>query len=626
MNGIVGMVEVLGQSLLSANERDAVATIRDSSFSLLRIIDDILDFSKIEAGRLELEEVPTPITDVVESICDTLATEATNKNVALRVFVAPDVPHAVRADPTRLSQLLYNLVGNAIKFSGGREDVRGRVRVCVERTDDGLCFRVIDNGIGIAAEAIPQLFTSFTQAEASTTRRFGGTGLGLTISKRLVDLMGGRITVDSELGEGSTFSVTIPLEAVDSNPALKSPDLGGLRCRLVDVDPDDFDAWQAYLSSAGARICLNGTDSAAGDPEVTVQIHTCATEIERCNLDDLAACDTGPYVIVAAGPRLAPRIVAPHVVAMQGSVVHREDLLHAVAVAAGRAAPDLQAGEDGDIRLGQLVRPTLAQARADGRLILVAEDDPINQKVILRQLDLLGYASDVASNGAEALEMWQNDSYGLLLTDLHMPVMDGYELVARIRQREGGDRCRRPIIALTANALRGEADRAAGAGFDAYLTKPLQLSVLGDTLADWLQLPAAEAAATAAVKPADARELNLDTLREVVGHNDSIIEEFLHEFSKTSRPLLDELRMAMARGDAARIAMLAHRQKGAARSIGASGLGDLCAELENAARSENFNTIFRLVAQFELVAARVAAEIDDRLGKVASSDEKRRVL
>ena len=624
MNGILGMVDVLSQSSLSDDQQDAVHTIRDSSFSLLRLIDDILDFSKVEAGRLELERTALSLPEAVENVCDSLTPEALSNDVDLRLFVDPAVPQNVMGDPTRLRQLLFNLVGNAIKFSSGREGMRGQVRVRVERDHEsahGVCFRIVDNGVGIAPEVLPTLFESFTQAEVSTTRRFGGTGLGLAITKRLVELMDGVIDVNSEPGRGSEFTVTLPLEAAETHALVAEFELHGLRTVLVDSQGYDTRALAAYLEDAGASVdIVSGRDDLSagsahdGEPAVIVQ-HVPEHDASDARL--ITACiehDRHVNVLVTPGPRSGARIIAPHIVLLQASAIRRRDFLAAVAVAAGRASPQIARPQAGDLVRGQLVAPTVSQARRDGRLILVAEDDPINQKVILRQLALLGYAGELAANGADALSMWRAGEYALLLTDLHMPEVDGYELARTIRAEEP-DGTHMPILALTANALRGEAERAQEAGFDAYLTKPLQLSVLGDRLAEWIpevgrdddQEPPREPRGASA----GTRAIDLDVLRDIIGDDETLLRELLSDYLESAPQQLDELREALADGDTERLIKRAHRQKGAARAIGAARLGDLCAELENAARAADEALIRQLAAELDRQAAAVEAGIRD---------------
>ncbi len=632
MNGILGMADVLSQSSLADDQEDAVRTIRDSSFALLRLIDDILDFSKVEAGRLELEFTPLSIADVVETVCDSLTPEALSNGVDLRLFVDPGLPDSVLSDPTRLRQLLYNLIGNAIKFSGGRDGIRGRVQVTVERVSDApleIAFRIVDNGVGIDSGVLPRLFDSFTQAEVSTTRRFGGTGLGLAITKRLVDLMKGSIDVSSEPGNGSDFVVRLPLTAAGGNALPPEFDLRDVHIVLLEDDECDAAALAAYLDSAGARVtrCRQADElpepvPASGELVVFVQQLAVDAPSDEVLVDACADRNDQVNLLITRGLRVTARIVAPHIVAMQASAIRRRDFLRAVAVAAGRASPETARAAEDELVRGQLVAPTVSQARTDGRLILVAEDDPINQKVILRQLALLGYAGELAGNGSEALEMWRKGDYSLLLTDLHMPEMDGYELTRRIRAAEPcGSRL--PIIALTANALRGEAERAERAGVDAFLTKPLQLAVLSAALEKWAPAVRPEdhssyvRAAVAASQSSPA--LDTEILTSVIGNDPALQREFLHEYLDATADQIVELAAAVADGDSRRLVAHAHQQKGAARAIGATRLGDLCAELENAARAEDQALARQLLAQFEMQAAAVTKEIFARTGKADTS-------
>ncbi len=366
MNGILGMAELLPHQHDSDTRNETVGIIRTSAQSLLQLIDDILDFSKIEAGLLELEQTRMDIHKLVESVHLSLQPMASARQVDISCEIDEAVPAECGGDPLRLRQLLYNLLGNAIKFSAGRPGLRGQVRLRVERESREplrLSLQVADNGIGIAPEQQAALFQPFVQLESSTTRRFGGTGLGLTICRRLVEMMGGDIRVDSALGEGSVFTLSLPMQAVAPQ--------GGL-------------------------------------PE------------------------TGP------GP-----------------------------VAPARA---------------------IRAAAVTGTRILVAEDDAVNQKVILRQLALLGYQAELAVNGREALRRWQQGGFALLLTDLHMPEMDGYQLAAAIRRRQQGHPL--PIIMLTADVLSARSQAERPRGVDDYLTKPVRLDVLAAKLQQWL--PAAD--------------------------------------------------------------------------------------------------------------------------------------
>ncbi len=635
MNGVVGMVEVLARSRLREDQADAVQTIRSSAFALLGIIDDILDFSKIEAGRLDLERSPVALPDLVESVASTLAPMAADKDVELNVFVTPQLPAQVWADPTRLRQVLFNLLGNAIKFSADRPHRRGRVSIRADVAAGAggapaqLVLRIADNGIGMSAETLGQLFTSFTQAEASTTRRFGGTGLGLAICRRLVTLMGGDIQVDSVLGKGSTFTVTLPIEEVAGGRTRPDPDIAGLDCIVVGADTR-LDDLRVYLEHAGARV--HGVDdlqAAAGIARGMfrpVVIHN--RRRDNPSAEDLretfAAVADPRHVLLLRGRRRHARLSAEDAVLLDGNCLRRWNLLRAVAVAAGRASPEvLHDGEDEGLAAQPAVPPSVAEARTQGQLILIAEDDSINQKVILRQMEVLGYAAEVASNGAEALRLWRTGHYALLLTDLHMPHMDGYALAQAIRheetQRDLRWQGRIPILALTANALRGEAMRAQAAGMDEYLTKPLQLHQLKAALAKWLPRDRAETMPAELFEEltsaASAVAVDVSVLKGLVGDDPATVHEFLFDFRASAARAAVELQAAGAAGDSRKVGVLAHRLKSSSRSVGALSLGDVCAELENAARAGTREDLAQGMARFDAALRAVDLQIDQILGQ-----------
>ena len=630
MNGVIGMVEVLTHSRMPESQADAVRTIRASAFSLLGIIDDILDFSKIEAGRLELERAPVALPDLIESVCDTLLPVAIDKDVELNLFIAPQVPDLVWADATRLRQVLFNLAGNAIKFGAGRPQQHGRVSIRVDVTQNParlrLCFT--DNGIGMAPDTLTHLFSSFTQAEVSTTRRFGGTGLGLAICKRLVTLMNGEIHVQSALGEGSIFTVTLPFEVADGGARRHDLDVTGLDCIVVGADANADDL-RAYLEHAGARVHrvsdLDAAVRTAGALSRPVVIQN--TRRDKPSPDALhaafAAVPDVRHLLIARGWGRRARMAATDVVTLDGNCLRRSSLLRAVAVAAGRASPEVLHDSGGDITATEPVAPTNAQARALGRLILVAEDDEVNQKVILRQIEVLGHAAEIAENGGEALRLWRAGDYALLLTDLHMPDMDGYTLAETIRREEAQRgttwRERMPILALTANALRGEAMRAQAAGMDEYLTKPLQLHLLKAALKKWL--PRADAD----TKPAELRQesgraqttqaVDVSVLKGIVGDDPQIVHRFLADYRAAAERLALDMRSARGADYTRQIGAIAHKLKSSSRSIGALVLGDLCAELENACRTGTREEVSEGIVQFEAALRDVDAQIVSLLAR-----------
>ena len=656
MNGVVGMIDVLHQTSLKGYQVEMVETIRDSAFALLGIIEDILDFSKIEVGKLELETAPFSLAEVVEKACGLLDHLAIKQGVELTLFTDPRLPAQVRGDPQRLRQIVINLASNAIKFSSGlgrpgRVSVRA---VLAAHTAERVIvdIRVTDNGIGMDAATQARLFSPFTQADASTTRRFGGTGLGLTIARNLAGLMGGDIRVDSVSDQGSTFSLRlsfapvaeIPVDAVDRDAAL-----AGLPCRVVGGADSLADDLAAYLTAAGARVerapdlATAGTMAAPAAPGPWLWLIDAGTHtIEAAALAAIAAarpaCDLR-FILVGRGKRRRSRWLddAHRMRAIDGNLLTRAAMLKFAAIAVGRATEEAQAAGRGKTAAA-MTAPPRATAVAQGQLILVAEDNEINQKVILQQLALLGCAADVADDGHAALERWQSGDYGLLLTDLHMPEMDGYELAAAIRDREAGQR-RMPIVALTANALKGEAERCRAAGMDDYLSKPVQLADLGAMLEKWL--PSGTVADLDAVPPAPtlvaphARNpsslpptggasawggpaptfsasgtVDVSVLAALVGDDPATLREFLIDFRASAATIAAELSAACAAGDAAQVGAAAQKLKSAARAVGALPLGEICAALETAGKANATNALTPLFAGFEREMAAVKEYLD----------------
>lgn len=613
MNGVLGMVDVLVTTPLSEGQMEVVNTIRESAGTLLGLIDNILDFSKIEVGKMVLDPAPVSLGDVVERVCNALLPVAVRSNVHLSVFVAPGIPARVLSDDLRLSQVLYNLVGNAIKFSSRDGATRGHVDVrasIVSEVPLKVALRVADDGIGMSSEAVGDLFMPFTQAEASTTRRFGGSGLGLAISKRLVELMGGEIAVESTTGEGSVFTVTLPFEVPEAQPPCSAADLSRLECIVLSSPEFDADDMRAYLEDAGAKVHIAADEAvalglAAAIPKAVLIQHV--GDASAPGEDAFAGLPALRRLWLMRGRRRRARLAPPGVVTLDDGALRRQALVRAVAVAAGRASPEVFIPGDKDERAERAVAPDVAEARAQGRLVLVAEDDEINRKVIQQQLALLGFAAEIAADGVQALEMWRKGNYGLLLTDLHMPEMDGYALAQAIRAEEGAGAKPRfrplPIVALTANALRGEAERAAEAGMDEYLTKPIGLERLREALEK--RLPA-RAASTARDNADDLRcaapaasAVDVSVLEGLVGSDRATLRRFLREYLDGARRYASELRAAHKRGESRRAAAVAHKLKSSSRSIGALALGELCDAIEAAVRRGEDAALEACMARFD---------------------------
>ncbi|AWJ84235.1 hybrid sensor histidine kinase/response regulator [Azospirillum sp. TSH58] len=639
MNGVLGMLELIALTPLDAEQTELVTTVRDSATALLRIIDDILDLSKIEAGKLDLDEMDLDPRELVEGVAELLAPQAHQKALLLVCDLDRAVPAAVRGDPGRLRQILFNLTGNAIKFTdAGRVVLRTRLEPAAAGSDRlRLRFAVEDTGIGISSAGQARLFQPFSQADSSTTRRFGGTGLGLAICARLVEMMGGRIGVESAPGCGSTFWFTVDLAPGDPRTVPgDDTDLTGLSIIVAEPDPVQRAVLIRALEDKRAAVA----DATTADEAVELltmadaDLLVLADGLLEHHPEDAPGAPnprlSAPAVlslIAAAGVRPPPTL---HLVDGReqasdcppetgedgappagqpprhdhlGRPIRRDALFRRLAALAGRAVPPERHADapppvaDGGPATLDMAAPDDAAAPP---MILVAEDHPTNQQVILRQLRQLGFEADLTGDGLEALTAWRARPYRLLITDCHMPRMDGYELSRQIRSAESapdsapgsapgsalGPRPRTAIIAMTANALAGEMERCTAAGMDDYIAKPVTLKQLATALNRALgagsaaapdEPPAAEAGGTA------ERTLDLDHVRTTFGALDGMALDMLDFFLETTRPLLDEAAAALERNDLEALRGAAHTLAGAARTAGAEWLGRSASALELAA-------------------------------------------
>jgi PAS domain S-box-containing protein len=611
MNGIIGMAELLGQHDLNEEQQHMLQTIQNSSSSLLRIIDDILDFSKIEAGKLTVETIPFSVCQVMEGVAELLMPTADKRQVALHLYIDPQIPARVPGDPLRLRQILANLLSNAIKFTGVDPAKAGWVQLRADPCgDDSVCFQVIDNGIGLDAAAQAGLFKAFVQAEGSTTRQFGGTGLGLAICKQLAGLMGGDISVDSEPGNGSTFAVTLPLVAAQTDTTVdKQLDISGLRVLAVLSDGFGREAIGRYLQAGDATVDFVD-EPAAVAPALA---HAPAYDILLVGSEhpELAQHDM-TEAVYTAGLTPPRRLLLSHnraeKIGIRGADTYivsstptlYSSFMRGVATLAGRLSPEPVFQSMGEWS-PTAEPPDSAQAEAQGRLILLAEDNETNREVITQQLQKLGYAAETADDGREGFEKWQSGRYGLVLTDCHMPEMDGFELTEAIRQQEQDNGAGRvPIIAITANALLGEAGRCLAAGMDDYLAKPVRLQGLWRTLSRWLPPEgvvvgsgAVEAAAPVDSAPAErsAGVLDFAALSRVIGDDPDLQRKLLQAFVKPTQKIVGVMVEAMEARDAVSMHEQAHKLKSSARTIGADALADTCQLLETAGRAEDWASI-----------------------------------
>jgi|GEM_PF-3387970 len=617
MNGVIGMLDVIQSTELTLPQRRMLDTIYNSSQVLLTILNDILDLSKIEAGKLAIESLPTHLRELAEELSQLIVTSSPSQSLDFFVFVDPDLPRSILIDPTRLRQILMNLLSNALKFIPTRENHTARVVLTVTPCElapglPGVRFCVTDNGIGISEQAQATLFQPFTQADSSTARRFGGTGLGLSISHRLVNLMGGNISVRSTLGEGAQFTVEMPLnEAPNSRMPVFDPRLDGMRVLALTQDAEVSQIISRYCTAAGAQVSVVATLAAAHQHLDGVEPAPGGTVL----VIDRMATVNDPALNLPASVGLVLLDRSPNHSRLAQFIVTTRPLLHndliqGVGMANGRMIPPHVESLD-DLRsvLPATPAPSIEVARATGRLILMAEDNETNRDVMQSQLHLLGYACETAEDGVAALKLWRTGRYALLLTDCHMPHMDGFELTEAIRQEEAPG-TRLPIVAITANARPGEAEHCRTRGMDDYLTKPLRMKELGPMLAKWMP------SATPGTIPDRGSALavwDATTLPELVGDNPPLHRRLLEKFLINAQGQVTDIGVAAAAHEVSTVETLAHTLKSAARSVGALRLGECSQALEDAGHAGNVSSCSALAAGLPQALAEVQALINNHL-------------
>ena len=585
MNAVLGFVELVLDTELASEQRRALELVRTSSEALLTILNDILDYSKIEAEHLELEAIPFDLPKVVHATATLLAVRAREKHLELTVDVLPDVPQMVRGDPTRVRQVLMNLIGNAIKFTDqGEVDVSASV---VRRDAGGATvqFRVRDTGIGISPEQLGTIFQEFTQADASMTRRYGGTGLGLAISRRLVALMGGELAVTSEVGHGSEFSfaLTLPLEAAQA-AARATVSLGGRRLLVVDDNETNRRIVRDMLGAEG--MAVHEAPRADAGLEALRRAARAGTPYDLAILDaqmpdqdgfelatairaDRALAATRLLILTSAGQRGdGERCRQLGIQAYLTKPIARADLVEAVGTV---LAGTVSAPGAADL----VTRHSIAESRHALR-ILLAEDNPVNQQVATAMLLKRGHQVDVVSNGREAVDAVARVRYDVVLMDIQMPEMDGFEATAKIRALPQGRTL--PIIALTAHALSGERERCLERGMSGYLAKPFKAH-------DLFAVVEGRGAHAADTSAAPSPAVDLAAFRRTMEEAGAAeaVDGILETFVATLPQRLDALVAAAGGTEAEPLQRAAHAFKSAAGTIGAGHLAALLEEMERAA-------------------------------------------
>ncbi|PYG01309.1 PAS domain S-box-containing protein [Thioalkalivibrio sp. ALE21] len=592
MNAVIGMGHLLARTELGEQQREYLERQQTAANGLLGLIDDILDFSKIEANRLQLEQVPFDLDTVFNNLSAVVGSRAEEKGLEFLIAFSRSVPRALKGDPLRLGQILNNLAGNAVKFTEKGEVVVEAALVEDHGDEVELRFSVRDTGIGLTPEQQQRLFQSFSQADASTTRRFGGTGLGLAISRHLVEMMGGSIGVQSEPGQGTEFHFTVRLarSAENTLQSVNPYALNQRRVLVVDDNPSAREVLRAMLGDFGAEVT-----EVAGGREALAEIDRAARE------------DESPYDIVLLdwrmpemdGVQVAHRLRQDHELPPPPTVIMvtaygREELLTHI----DRDELDaLLLKPFTPSRLHDTLLETLSTGPADAPVprrhtpaptdaslvghVLLVEDNPINQQVARELLQGTGVTVEVANNGQEALDRLESGTFDLVLMDVQMPVMDGYDATHNLRRRPGLESL--PVIAMTAHAMSGDRERCLDAGMNDYLSKPVQPDTLHTMLARWL--PAAEETAaaanpaqdtgdsattgedTSAALPAHLPGVDVDTGLQRLGGNTGLYRRLLLEFLHDNREADHRLREMLESGDLTGAERLTHLIKGTAANL-----------------------------------------------------------
>jgi PAS domain S-box-containing protein len=650
LNGVIGMLELLGSTALDSRQQRYSRIARSSADSLLSLINDILDFSKIEAGKLELEHTDFDLHQLVEDMSEMFAQRAEDKRLELACHIRHDVPAAVRGDPDRLRQVLVNLTNNAIKFTERGEVV---IRVALDEETNGeaiVRFEVRDTGIGIPADRMNRLFKTFSQVDASTTRRYGGTGLGLVVCKQLVELQGGAIGVESESGRGSTFYFTVRLAKQNAieRQARMPVELAGLRALAVDDNATNLEILEAQLaawhidyasasSGADALTILEGA-AAAGSPFRLAVLDMQMPEMDGLQLAAAiksrpAIADTTLIMLTSIGESMSDEQLAKFGLAAHLTKPTRQsrlfDAIIAVAADCGATRPDANS------------RRRLSHANSSStkpRRILLAEDNEVNQLVASEIVLEAGFLCDIVDNGLAALEAIATGEYELVLMDCQMPGMDGFEATRAIRERQAdstSDSRRLPIVALTANAIKGDRELCLAAGMDAYVTKPIDPIRLIETIQTLLQL--AEDGTPRAEPRNGTRPLETDAPRHCIDESaKSRVQPRARQMISTPIDVLDLLNRcqdkrelcgrviakfrdrcsehreriarAIVAADCDDLARAAHSLKGAAANLSAERLRAAAAEIERIALDHRLpaaTTLERLWEALEQVVAAI---------------------
>ncbi|WP_220634911.1 response regulator [Georgfuchsia toluolica] len=612
MNGIIGMMELALQTNLTAEQREYLNVIKISAEMLLTVINDILDFSKIEASSLTVESIPFSLRECIGDTMKTLALDAQRKGLELAYEIAPDTTDAVLGDQLRLRQIILNLVGNAIKFTE-RGEVVVQVRQLAHYDEEVIChFTISDSGIGVPAEKLEQIFAPFTQADTSTTRLYGGTGLGLTISARLVEIMGGNIQVESEPGQGSKFQFTLRFRTPQgASPRLPDIDFGGLTALVA----EDHPVSRRFLANALRQWNIDVHEVADGNEAMKAVVrasqadrpyHMVLLEDSLPDVDSYAVAgqiqgcaDLGVGVVVVLGSVMRRGKNGDHLDTAAYTCltkpVKQSELLEIIGATFGMR----QAG-------GTALAPAAKEPAgnpAQSLDILLVEDNLISSRVAQQMLRKAGHRVTAADSGVKALEVLDQGHFDLVLMDVQMPGLDGLETTGVIRNQEKLTGGHIPIIALTAHAMTQHRERCLEAGMDGYLVKPIQPAALHDAIAR-------AGRGQAVPKPAPEMViLDRNALLERVDGDEQLLDEITGIFLSSGAELLARGREALANGDIQQFGYVVHTLAGMFRSLSADAATASAASLEALAMAGTRHELETGFAQLEREVERLTTEL-----------------
>lgn len=618
MNGIIGISNLLAQTKLDAEQRNYLDLVTTSAQSLLTVLNDILDFSKIESGKLDFSPTPVALRRSLLNILKVFAAQASKKHLELTLLVSDDVPETVMADELRVRQVLNNLIGNSLKFTSSGEIA---VRVDHEKSCESkvnLHFQVRDTGVGIPPDKLKLIFEPFSQADSSITRKYGGTGLGLTISVRLVQMMGGRIWVESEPGQGSTFHFITsfdpaPLTVLSDAPR-DSAFLRETNALVVDDNATNrlilektLDRWGVRTRSAASAaegLTELSVANDQGEPFSLLIVDGQMPEMdgfsmvrrlrERSDFDRLAIVMLTSAGVLGDGERCRELGIRGFLSKPVDPETLHDSILRAL-------------GQFSDQLVSVTANPSLPSEPIASVRILLAEDNPINQVVATRHLEKLGHAVKVASNGRQAIDLWEKDSFDVILMDVQMPEMSGYEATSEIRIREASTHRHIPIIAMTAHAMVGDREKCLAAGMDGYVSKPIQIDTLSAEISTVLS--GVTLAPVVASPPAILEVLNRAQLVTLMDSDLDLLATSV-EISKTEFPrLLAELHAAVDSRNAVQMEQAAHAMKGMLRGLAGESCAALAQRLETMGKSAEMDDGSSLLSTLEAEMNRFDREL-----------------